>query len=155
VTVLKPAGAVVYNPLDKDSASDDPGQAQYALGGTPGQFWHTSFYDGDPVFGGLKKGAGLLIDMGSQVRLSQLTVKFGASCCAHVTIGIGNNNSPSALTSFTSVATSTNAAGDTTFNISSKATGRYVLIWFTSLPPLNNGTYQAQIYDVTVRGTNS
>jgi serine/threonine protein kinase len=153
--ILKPAGATVYNPLDKDSASDDPAQAQYALGGTPGQFWHTSFYDGDPVFGGLKKGAGLLIDMGSPVRLSQLTVKFGASCCAHVTIEIGNSNSLSAMSSFTSVASSANAAGNTTFNISSKATGRYVLVWFTSLPPLNNGTYQAQIYDVIARGTSA
>jgi hypothetical protein len=153
-TVLTPAGASVYNPLDKTpDTSDDPAQARYALGGTPGQFWHTSYYDGDPRFGNLKKGVGLLVDMGSPVRLSDLTVKFGTSCCAHVTIGIGNNSGLSALNSFTSVATSTKAAGTTTFTISSKATGRYVLIWFTSLPPLNNGTYQAQIYDVTARGT--
>ncbi|HEX6518846.1 MAG TPA: protein kinase family protein [Streptosporangiaceae bacterium] len=154
-TVLKPSGATVYNPLDKDATSDDPGQAQYALGGTPGQFWHTSYYDGNPQFGGLKKGAGLLVDMGSTVQLSQLTVKFGAACCAHVSIGIGNSNSPSAMSSFTTVANAANAAGTYTFNITGKATGRYVLIWFSSLPPLNNGTYQAQIYDVIARGTNS
>ncbi|MBV9450063.1 MAG: serine/threonine protein kinase [Streptosporangiaceae bacterium] len=153
VTVLKPSGAAVYNPLDKDPNSDDPGQAQYALGGSPGQFWHTSYYDGNPQFGGLKKGAGLLVDMGSSVQLSQLTVKFGASCCGHVSIGIGNSNSLSAMNSFTTVGSTANAAGTYTFNITSKATGRYVLIWFTSLPPLNNGTYQAQIYDVIARGT--
>ncbi len=150
---LKPVGAAVYNPYDSDPTSDDPGEAQYALGGTPGRFWHTSYYDGDPKFGNLKKGAGLLIDMGSQVRLSELTVKFGMSCCAAVTIEIGGSNSPSAMSSFTSVAASTTAAGNTTFSISSKATGRYVLIWFTSLPHLTSSTYQAQIYNVTARGT--
>ena len=34
----------------------------------------------------------------------------------------------------------------------SPAQARYLLIWFTKLPPDSAGTYQASIYDITVRG---
>jgi hypothetical protein len=153
--LLKPQGAAVYNPDDNDPNADDPGEAQNALGGQPGKFWHTSFYRGYPKFGNLKDGAGLIIDMGSAVRLSQVAVQFGSQCCAHVDIEIGNSNSPSAKGSFTKVASSTTASGTTTFPVSSSATGRYVLIWFTYLPPLagSPNEYQAQIYNVSIHGT--
>jgi len=154
--LLKPQSAAVYNPHDNDSNSDDPGESQNALGGQQGKFWHTSFYRGSPKFGNLKDGVGLIVDMGSAVRLSQVAVQFGTQCCAHVNIEIGNSNSPSAKDSFTTVATSTTATGTTTFPVSSSATGRYVLIWFTYLPPLagSPNEYQAQIYDVSIHGTN-
>ena len=58
-------------------------------------FRHTSYYDGNPVFGGLKKGTGLLLDMGRAVRLSQVAVQFGTTCCNHVQIEIGNETTPS------------------------------------------------------------
>ena len=153
--LLKPQSAAVYNPDDSDPNADDPGEAQNALGGQSGKFWHTSFYRGYPKFGNLKDGAGLIIDMGSAVRLSQVAVQFGSQCCAHVNIEIGNSNSPSAKGSFTTVASSTTASGNTTFPVSSSATGRYVLIWFTYLPPLagSPNEYQAQIYDVSIHGT--
>lgn len=155
--LLKPLSATVYNPLDSDPNADDPGEAQNALGGQAGKFWHTSFYRGSPQFGNLKKGLGLIIDMGTAVKLSQVSVQFGNQCCAHVNIEIGNSNSLSALNSFTTVQTSTTASGTTTFPVTSSATGRYVLIWFTSLPPLSGspGEYQAQIYDVSIHGTNA
>lgn len=154
--LLRPQSAAVYNPDDNDSNADDPGEAQNALGGQPGKFWHTSFYRGYPKFGNLKDSAGLIIDMGSAVKLSQVAVQFGSQCCAHVDIKLGNSSSPSAKDSFTTVATSTSASGTTTFPVSSSATGRYVLIWFTYLPPLSGspGEYQAQVYDVSIHGTN-
>jgi hypothetical protein len=85
-----------------------------------------------------------------------VVVQFGASCCTDVEIEIGNDNTPvpSALNSFAKVAASTTAHGTTTFNVSSRTTGRYVLIWMTRLPPLagSGNQYQAQIYNVVVRG---
>jgi hypothetical protein len=40
--------------------------------------------------------------------------------------------------------------------VSSKATGRYVLIWFTKLPPKSSGSasqYEAQIFNIVARGS--
>jgi hypothetical protein len=152
---LKPVSASVYNPLGS-SGDDDPAEAQAAIDGSTSTAWHTSYYF-SPAFGNLKKGTGLILDMGRQVRLSQVVVQFGATCCADVQIEIGNGSTSSqaALGTFTSLGRSATAAGSTTFNVvATQATGRYVLIWITNLPPLAGtaGRYEALIYNVVVRG---
>jgi hypothetical protein len=60
------------------------------------------------------------------------------------------------MNSFTTVASSSKGMGATTVNISnSKATGQYVLIWLTDLPPLagSSGKYQAFISQITLHGS--
>src|SRR5579875_775737 len=143
---------------------DNGDAAKYAIDGNPSTDWHTDYYLGNPVFGNLKKGTGLLLDMGRPVRLSQVTIQFGPVCCAHVHIGIGGASAAAALNGpgaevaspqgFTTVASTTHAAGTDTFHVSSTARGQYVLVWFTSLPPLQGspGKYEAQIYNIVLRG---
>jgi hypothetical protein len=154
---LTPVSATVYNPLGS-SGDDDPADAAKAIDGSASTFWHTSYYLGHQ-FGNLKKGTGLIIDMGRPVRLSQLTVQFGTNCCTHVLIEVGNSNtaSASALSTFTPVQSSSAAQGSTTFNVTKQATGRYVLIWITDLPPLagSPGRYETMIYNITARGFTS
>jgi hypothetical protein len=154
--VLTPVGANSFDVYGNDGGNEDGAGAKYAIDNNPSTFWHTDYYLTDPVFGNLKKGTGLILDMGKQVRLSQVVVQFAASCCADVEIEIGNDDTPvpSSLATFTEVASSTSAQGITTFNVSSNATGRYVLIWITRLPPLTGspGEYEAQIYNVVVHG---
>jgi len=155
--VITPVSANSFDALGNDGGDEDGGGAKYAIDNSPGTFWHTDYYFTYPNLGNLKKGTGLILDMGKQVRLSQVVVQFGASCCTDVEIEIGNDNTPvpSALSSFTKVATSTTAHGSTTFDVSSTATGRYVLIWMTRLPPLagSGNQYEAQIYNVVVHGS--
>jgi hypothetical protein len=156
VVLLKPVSASSFDPLGS-GGGEDPGGAQYAIDGSASTAWHTSYYLGSPIFGNLgKKGTGLILDMGKQVRLSQVVVQFGTTCCTHVQIGIGNNNTsdPATLSSFTALQSSTTAAGSTTFNVTKQAAGRYVLIWITELPPLADspGKYEALIYNVVVHG---
>jgi serine/threonine protein kinase len=153
---LKPVAASVYNTAPNSVGDDDPSGTSAAIDSDTSTFWHTSFYFNNPAFGGLKPGAGLLLDMGRPVRLSELTVQFGTTCCTHIQIELGNTStvSEAARGTFTPVQSSSSAAGSTTFNVTSKATGRYVLIWITGLPPLagQSGKYEAMIYNVTVRG---
>jgi serine/threonine protein kinase len=152
---LRPVSAAVYNPLGS-SGDDDPADAPKAIDGTASTFWHTSYYLSHPVFGNLKKGTGLILDMGRPVRLSQVAVQFGASCCTHVVIEVGDSSTVSAatLSTFTPVQGSSAAHGNTTFDVTKQVTGRYLLIWITDLPPLAGSTdrYEALIYDVTVHG---
>ncbi len=155
--VLTPVSANSFDALGDDGGNEDGSGAKYAIDNNPSTFWHTEYYFTYPNFGNLKKGTGLILDMGKQVRLSQVVVQFGASCCADVEIEIGNDNTPapSALNSFTEVASSTTAHGSTTFDVSGNTTGRYVLIWITRLPPLagTGNQYEAQIYNVVVHGS--
>jgi hypothetical protein len=155
--LLKPAGANSFDALGTDGGNENGDEAKYAIDGNPATFWHTDFYYTYPKFGNLKKGTGLILDMGKEVRLSQLVVQFGSICCAHVAIEIGNDADPvpSALGTFTKVAGSDVAAGSVTFNVTSGTTGRYVLIWITYLPRLAGSAneYEAQIYNVVVHGS--
>jgi hypothetical protein len=145
--VLKPVGAI---------AADNSGEAAAAIDGSATTDWHSQFYLGNPVFGGLpKKGTGLIIDMGTQVKLSQVQVQFGSTGGGSVHLGIGNADNPASADGFTMVAGSSDAKTTTTFNVSSSAKGRYVLLWFTSLAPVagNQNQYEAQVYNVVVRGS--
>jgi hypothetical protein len=155
--VLTPQNAHGFDPLSADPGNEDDAGAHFAVDSDPSTSWDTQFYLGNPVFGGLKKGTGLILDMGKQVRLSQVQVQFGSICCATVNIEIGNDNtrSTSTLATFTTVASSSKAAGETTFPVTSSARGRYVLIWFTSLPPMagDSSKFMAQVYNVIVRGS--
>jgi serine/threonine protein kinase len=161
VKVLAPVSAHGFDALS--NSSDDPGNendqlAKFAIDSNPSTFWDTQFYIGNPVFGGTKTGTGLILDMGGKVRLSSVQVTFGSIPGADVQIKLGNNSirAPSTLNSFTTVASGTNLGGTHTFAVHSSATGRYVLIWFTKLPPQSAGStdrFEAKIYNVIVRGT--
>ena len=159
-SVLKPVGDSTFNIFGTPPGNtEDPATAGQAIDGSLSTAWATSYYLGSPNFGGLKSGTGLLLDMGQQVKLSQVDVLFGAQCCTTAEIYIGNSNAmtPTALNNFTKVSPSATASGNHTFTANSSATGRYVLIWITSLPPMQGspGKYQALIYNIVVHGTSA
>jgi hypothetical protein len=160
VTVLRPASAHGFDALS--GPADDPGNendqlAGLAIDANPSTSWNTQFYFNNPVFGGLKKGTGLILDMGKPVRLSSVQITFGSIPGADVQIEVGSNNNrdPSALSSFTPVAKATGVGGTHTFTTHSRAKGRYVLVWFTKLPPRagSSDRFEAQIFNIVVRGS--
>jgi serine/threonine protein kinase len=157
VELLKPVGANSFDVYGNDGGNEDAAAAPYAIDGSTSTAWHTDYYFGSSTFGNLKPGTGLILNMGKKVRLSQVKVQFGTSCCTHVEIEIGNDATPdaAALRTFTALQSSDTAAGVTTFNVSSDATGQYVLIWITDLPPRAgySGQYQALIYNVILQGS--
>jgi hypothetical protein len=154
---LVPVRALGFDPLStpaQDSGNENSNEARFAIDGDPATAWHTQWY-ATAKFGATKKGAGLILDMGKPVRLSQVKVTFGATPGANVRIELGNSDarSPAALHTFTTVARATGVSGTHAFRVTRAATGRYVLIWFTRLPPNSAGQYEADVYDVTVKGS--
>src|SRR5579875_225265 len=156
--VLKPVGDSTFNIYGSPPGNtEDPSTAGQAIDNNPSTYWATRYYL-QPDFGGLKPGTGLLIDMGQEVRLSQVEVQFGTSGSTTAEIYLGNSSAMSrtALGNFTKVAPAATASGDHVYTIDSPATGRYVLIWLTgNLPPMPGqpGRYQARIYNVVIRGS--
>jgi hypothetical protein len=160
VKVIPPLSAHGFDALS--SPADDPQNendqlAKFAIDSNPATFWNTQFYFNNPAFGGLKTGTGLILDMGKPVKLASVQIKFGAIPGADVQIEVGNNNTraSSTLSSFTTVAQATGVGGTYTFTVHSHATGRYVLIWFTKLPPKAGAAnrFEARIYNIVVRGS--
>jgi len=158
--LLTPVSAHGFDPLDTqgDPSNENDCLAGYAIDGNPATAWRSQYYLGSPVFGGLKTGSGLILDMGRRVRLRSVRVAFGneprTASGADVAIELGDSDTlaASTLATFTTVASADDVGGTHTFRTSSPARGRYVLIWFTKLPPVGPDRFQAEIYGTTVRG---
>jgi hypothetical protein len=141
-----------------DPGDENTDQAPFAIDGNPGTAWHTQYYFGNPKFGGLKSGTGLILDMGKPVAVASVTVAFGPVPGANVRLEVGNDDSrsPAALQTFRTVAHSRNVSGMVTFTAHGTLECRFVLIWFTKLPPQTPGsasTFEAEIFNVVVRGS--
>ena len=156
--VLQPVSAHGFDPLatpGEDPSDENDDLAGYAIDGSSVTGWPTQYYLGSAAFGGLKQGSGLILDMGRRFRLSSVTVTFGSSPGADVTIEVGDDNvlAASTLQTFTPVAAADGLGGRHTFRADRPAAGRYLLIWFTKLPQVSPGKFQAQVFNVVVRGT--
>jgi serine/threonine protein kinase len=160
-TVLTPVAAAGFDPLSspaEDPGNENTGEAHFAVDGNPATAWHTQYYLGNPRFGGLKSGTGLLLGMGRRVRVSSVTVTLGPVPGADLRVEVGNSDTraPATLRGFTTVARHRNAGGTVTFTARAAAEGRFVLLWFTRLPPQapgSTGLFQAEIFNVVVRGS--
>jgi hypothetical protein len=158
-----PSSPATLAPGAASGFAETSNNASMAIDGSRATAWNTQYYLGNPVFGGLKQGSGLILDMGKPVTLKSVEVQFGAIPGADVQIMVGDTASPqtqATVSSFTTVATATNVAGDHLFRVTSKARGRYVLIWFTKLPPMAGSAhkrpadakYEARIFNIIIRG---
>ena len=159
VTVLKPVRAAGFDPLTsvaQDPGNEDSQEAGQAIDASQQTSWVSQWYY-SAEFGGLKTGSGLLIDMGRPVNFSSVTVTFNSQPGASVKLLVGNSDARSKqnLDSMKPVASASSPTGAFTFKIKATAVGRYLVVWFTKLPPMpgGGGKYQAQIFNVTVRGT--
>jgi hypothetical protein len=156
VAVLTAVSARGFDPLDADDPFDENSDlAGFAIDKNLQTAWQSQYYLGNPVFGGLKAGSGLIVDMGSRVRLSSVEVTFGAAPGADVAIEVGNHDTLAAATlaTFRTVASADGIGGIHTFRAARSGPARYLLIWFTKLPPAGLGRFQAQIFNITIRGT--
>ena len=140
---LTPASVAAFGPR----GGDDPQNAALAVRGNPATPWRTDWYT-SPSFGNLYAGTGLLLDMGRTVTISSVRLSLGVPG-ADLQLRAGGTP---VLADLHTVATSTGAGGTVELSLTSPAHARYLLIWFTKLPPDNAGTYQASIYRITVRG---
>jgi hypothetical protein len=163
--VLKPVSDSTFNIYGAPPGNtENESTAPYAIDGSLSTAWSTSYYFDHANFGGLKPGTGLLIDMGKEVRLSQVEVLFSSQGPTTAEIYLGNSTamSKTALSNFTLVSPSASASGDHKFPVTGQAAGRYVLIWLTSVPQLPKAPtgmssahtyFEGQIYNVVIRGS--
>ena len=156
---LRPVGASGFDALTSPSAdpgNEDSQTAKYAIDGSPRTAWDSQWYF-SAEFGLLKTGSGLIIDMGRTVKFSTVTITFNSVPGASVKLLVGSSaaRSKQNLDSMTTVASSDNPTGTVPFHITSTATGRYLVIWFTKLAPAPGakGKFEAQIFNVAVKGT--
>jgi cytoskeletal protein RodZ len=147
VQALAPASVAAFGPAGT-ADGDHPEQAALAVSGDPATPWNSDWY-ATADFGDLQAGTGLLLDMGQPVTISSVRLSLGGSSGADLQLRAG---SAPVLADLHTVATSAGAGGTVQLSLTSPAHARYLLIWFTQLPPDNAGTYRASVYAITVRG---
>ena len=144
---LAVTGIAAFGP-EGISDGDHPGIASWAIddGAQP---WHSSWYL-SPEFGDLQAGTGLLLDMGRSVTVSSVQLILGGQVGAAVQVRVGDS---ATLADLPIVAAATDVGGTVRLPTAVRASGEYVLIWFTALPPIGQGKYQVSVYNATVDGT--
>ena len=145
---LTPASATAFGPLG-DSDGDNPELARLAIDGSTATAWHTQWY-ATAAFGNLKPGTGLLLDMGRPVTITSAQIILGAITGADLQLRAG---AEPVLADLQPAARATDAGGVVTLRPARPAKARYLLLWFTQLPPDSSGTFQAIIYNVRLHGT--
>ncbi|MGC1755060.1 MAG: hypothetical protein WA805_18380 [Trebonia sp.] len=142
---LTVANATAFGP-DGTSDGDNPGMASRVLRG--GGAWDSSWY-ATAEFGHMQSGTGILLDMGHAVMVNSVGLVLGAAAGADVQVRLGD---AADLDSMSTAADMPDARGTLHLPLSSPASARYVLIWFTRLPVKSPGKYQVSLYKATVDG---
>jgi O-antigen/teichoic acid export membrane protein len=147
--VLKPVSSVSFDPYGT-GLGENSQLASLAIDGNPATAWHTEWY-ASASFDNLKPGTGLLLDMGQTVTISTVRVLLGRLPGADFQVRVG---AVASLTDLHPVAYASDAGGLVSLDLTNPARGRYVLIWFTQLPPADpsSGTFQASVYNVSLDG---
>ncbi len=144
---LAPAGVTAFGPSGSGSG-DNPQIAAQALAGNQAAPWYSQWY-ATPEFSHLKTGTGLLVDMGRTVTVTSVRVWLTAGSGTGLQLRAGARPRPRWLPE---VASAANAGGAVRLDPGAPVQVRYLLIWFTKLPPDNAGHYQASVYRISVQG---
>jgi len=147
VQALAPASVAAFGPAGL-ADGDNPQNVAFAVAGNAARPWYSQWY-ATPQFGALKNGTGLLLDMGRTVTVSSVRLSLVSRSGAGIALRAGSKPVPAWLPR---VATAANAGGTVQLRPGAPVHVRYVLIWFTRLPPDNAGHYQAAVYRITVQG---
>jgi hypothetical protein len=148
VQILVPASAAAYGPAGAGSG-DNTSSADNAIDGNGAAAWETDWYN-SAAFGNLQAGTGLLIDMGRPVTVTSVRITLGSIPGADLQLLTGDTPVQSQMLV---QASASDAGGAVNLDLTHPEPGRYLLIWFTLLPPDSTGTFQAAVYDVRIEGT--
>ena len=148
VTALHIASAAGFGPGGL-ADGDNSRVASYAITrGAPGP-WQSQWY-ATAQFGNLKQGTGLLLDLGRTATITSVRIDLASYQGANLQLRVGDTDG--ALSSLRVAAVADDVGGTVRLRLRSPQQARYVLIWFTLLPPNGAGQYQASVYHVVVNG---
>ena len=143
---IVPVSAVAFGP--NGTADGDNPQIAARVLTDPSMGWVSQWY-ATPSFGDLKRGTGLLLDLGRPVTVTTVTLTLGSPPGTTLELRLG---AAPALSELRVVATATATRDQLSLRPAGTAKARYVLLWFTRLPPDGAGTYQLSVHQVAVQG---
>jgi transcriptional regulator with XRE-family HTH domain len=147
VTLLSLSAAEAFGPGGLGDG-DNPSGADYVLASHPPLPWSTNWYT-TPKFGMLKSGTGLLLTLDHQSTITSVRINLTGYRGVNLQLKTADGTSPQ---DFRVVASANDTGGTVRLTLRHPASARYLLIWFTQLPPNGDGQYQESVYHVLVNG---
>ncbi|MFD6369511.1 protein kinase family protein [Streptomyces roseolus] len=138
-----------FDPLPGGNGEEYPEAVKNSHDGDPGTVWHTKNYT-TTHFGNLKSGVGVVLDLGSDQKLSSVDLSFVGRTSVEIrTAPEGASSAPSTADGFTTQVS--DVGDDLKLKLPKPVTTRYVLVWLTELP-LTDGQIRGQLSEVKVMG---
>ncbi|MGL5865902.1 MAG: hypothetical protein ACRCYX_08520 [Dermatophilaceae bacterium] len=117
-----------------------------AYDGDPSSGWYSENYRTDE-FGGLKKGLGLIVDLGPNKKPQQVRLDLPVTSDIQVFLG------PDArLDGAAKVGERPDAQGQVSFDVPASLTGQYVIVWYTKVSTDDRGKRRAWLDEVVIAG---
>lgn len=141
---------------DGGNAEENPNQVALAWDGKPATAWTSLTYRGNPKLGGLKPGVGLVVDLGQPVSVGSVKLTLqGTPTAVEIYIPQGDaatltTPDMSTVERWKQVANNGAASTSVTLKPASPVTTRFVLVYLTSLPKVDEGRYRAGIAEMEV-----
>jgi putative peptidoglycan lipid II flippase len=151
---LTVAGARDFDPQGNPN-TENPQLVKNAYDGKPETRWQTVTYYHNPRLGGLKRGVGLVLDLGQPQRVGSVDLSLsGTGTSVQVRVP---KESPDQIqkppmssdSRWRTVSEQSRAKQRATLEFKKTVTSRFVLVYLTSLPKDGNG-YRGGIYEVQV-----
>ena len=114
--------------------------------GDKGTGWFSENYRTD-TFGGLKKGLGVIVDLGPNKKPQSVELNIPHPADIEVYVGPDNR-----LEGATKIGEKADADGNVTFDVPADVSGQYIVVWFTKLTPDENDKRRAWLDEVVVTG---
>ena len=156
-----PSGAVVpiasardFDPQG-DTREENRDEVKYAVDGKSDTRWTTVTYKGNPRLGGIKRGVGLVLDLGAAHQVGSVKLRLsGDDTDVELRVPAERPETTSTAPmgsdkSWRSVATRSGAGSSATLRPDQPVTTRFVLVYLTSLPKEGSG-YRGGIYEAEV-----
>jgi serine/threonine kinase PknH len=147
-TALTGVTARDFDPQGKPP-EENPAEAHFVVDGNPATGWQTLRYDENFGAGGLKTGVGVVLDLGGSHQVSEVDLTMLGSP-TKVQVFVTKQN-PTGLDGQTPAGETALSGTRGTVRLTTPATGRYVIVWLTSLPAVPGG-FRGEIAEAVVKG---
>ncbi len=156
------APVAIASVFDFDPAADggdnneNSSQAPYAADGDTSTVWHTLTYLNNPAFGGLKPGAGIVYDLGSAVPVASVRLLLDNEPTAvQLMVPIENDATAASppmntVNEWQVIASDPAGGSETTLSPDEPVTTRWLMVYFTSLPPIGGNQYRSGIVETYI-----
>jgi serine/threonine protein kinase len=160
------AQASSFDPPPDGTGEENGEEAHLAVDGDPDTSWTTKSYYTYSELGHLKDGVGLLIDLGDDLTVTDVTIDFGASPTSYEIWASpeGTTKAPKLPPPASPDGTSDvwksafakiDSASRSSVSLDPSIKTRYLLLWLTDLPVESPGKYRGVVDEVTIEGPRS